>query len=146
MSKQHRSYFRQSIIQIVFFHFIIYKIYYFATFKSWNPIHFLQALELHLQHRIFQLDQLKKKRFFFWNNIFFKILWKSRCHILVTFPVHLKKLRSKLRFWLQKLNYGYFHSFYSWKNTTKQLFLSKFQYRKWIFGGKFRLQDLTETS
>ena len=26
--------------------------------------------------------------------IFFQILWKSRCHILVTFPSHLKKLRS----------------------------------------------------
>ena len=31
-------------------------------------------------------------------NCYFQILWKSRCHILVTFPSHLKKLRSKLRF------------------------------------------------
>ena len=30
-------------------------------------------------------------------NNYFQILWKSRCHILVTFPSHLKKLRSKLR-------------------------------------------------
>ena len=29
---------------------------------------------------------------------FFQILWKSRCHIFVTFPSHLKKLRSILRF------------------------------------------------
>ena len=30
--------------------------------------------------------------------IIFQILWKSRCHILVTFLSHLKKLRSTLRF------------------------------------------------
>ena len=29
---------------------------------------------------------------------FFRILWKSRCNILVSFPSHLKKLRSILRF------------------------------------------------
>ena len=45
------------------------------------------------------------------------------CHILVTFPSHLKKLRSIPRFWLEKLNCGFFHSFHSWKNTTTQLFL-----------------------
>ena len=61
---------------------------------------------------------------------FFQILWKSRCDILVSFPSHFKKLRSILRFWLQKLNCGFFHSFHSWKNTTKQLFQSKFQCRK----------------
>ena len=31
-------------------------------------------------------------------NNFFQILWNSRCDILVTFPSHLKKLRSILRF------------------------------------------------
>ena len=31
------------------------------------------------------------------NNLF-QILWKSRCNILVSFPSHLKKLRSILRF------------------------------------------------
>ena len=61
---------------------------------------------------------------------FFRILWKSRGHILVTFHFHLKKLRSILTFWLEKLNCGFFHSFHSSKNTTKQLFLSKFQCRK----------------
>ena len=30
--------------------------------------------------------------------IFFQILWKSRCNILVSFPSHLKKLHSVLRF------------------------------------------------
>ena len=30
--------------------------------------------------------------------LFFQILCKSKCHILVTFPSHLKKLRSILRF------------------------------------------------
>ena len=54
---------------------------------------------------------------------FFQILWKNRGHILVTFLSHLKKLRSKLRFWLEKLNCGFFYSFHSWKNTRKQLFL-----------------------
>ena len=46
-------------------------------------------------------------------NYFFQILWKSRCHILVTFPSHLKKLRSILIFVLEKLNCGCFHSFHS---------------------------------
>ena len=59
--------------------------------------------------------------------IFFQILCKSRRYILVTFPSHLKKLRSKLRFCHEKLNCGVFDSFHSRKNTTKQLFLSKFQ-------------------
>ena len=31
-----------------------------------------------------------------------------RCNILVSFPSHLKKLPSMLRFWLQKLNCGIF--------------------------------------
>ena len=61
---------------------------------------------------------------------FFQILWKSGCHILVTFPSHLKKLRSKLRFWLENLNCRFF---YSWKNTTKQLFSSKLQCRNELF-------------
>ena len=66
------------------------------------------------------------------NKQFFQILWKSksRCNILVSFPSYLKKLRSTLRFWLEKLNCGFFHSFHSRKNTTKQLFQSKFQCRK----------------
>ena len=51
---------------------------------------------------------------------FFQILWKSRCYILVGFPSHLKKLRSIPRFWLEKLNCGFFHSFHSWKKTTNQ--------------------------
>ena len=42
----------------------------------------------------------------------FQIRWKRRCHILVTFPSHLKKLHSILRSWLEKLNCGFFHS---WK-------------------------------
>ena len=40
-----------------------------------------------------------------------------RYYILVSFPSHLKKLRSILRFWFEKLNCGFFHSFYSWKTT-----------------------------
>ena len=66
------------------------------------------------------LSLLQKETF---TNIFFQILWKcSRCNILVSFPSHLKKLCSILRFWLEKLNYGFFHLFHSRKNTTKQLF------------------------
>ena len=64
---------------------------------------------------------LEKKLKSYWKeNYFFQNLWKSRCHILVTFPSHLKKLRSTLRFWLEKSNCGFFHSFHSWKYTTKQ--------------------------
>ena len=61
--------------------------------------------------------------------VIFQILWKSGCHILVTFPSHLKRLHSLLRFWLEKLNCGLYRWFYSWKNTTKQLFFSKFHFR-----------------
>ena len=57
---------------------------------------------------------------------YFQILWKSRCNIFVSFPSHLKKLHSILRFWLEKLNCGFFHSFHSRKNTTKQLFHQNF--------------------
>ena len=48
--------------------------------------------------------------------IFFQILCKSRRYILVTFPSHLKKLRSKLRFCHEKLNCGFFHSIHSKKH------------------------------
>ena len=57
--------------------------------------------------------------------IFFQILWKSRCDILASFPSHTKKLRSKLRFGHENLHCGFFHSYQSRKNITKQLFLSK---------------------
>ena len=46
--------------------------------------------------------------------------WKRNQNITPTFPSHLKKLHSILRSWLEKLNCGFFHSFYSWKNNTKQ--------------------------
>ena len=46
---------------------------------------------------------------------FFQILWKSRSNILVTYPSHLKKLRSILRSWLEKMNSGFF--------TIKDFFL-----------------------
>ena len=42
-------------------------------------------------------------------NKIFQILWKSRCNILVIFPSPLKKFRSILRSWLEKLNCGFFH-------------------------------------
>ena len=71
---------------------------------------------------IFYTKILTKKSWFAF--LFFQILWKSRCNILVSFPSHLKKLRSILRFWLEKLNCGFFHSLHSRKNTTKQLFQS----------------------
>ena len=57
-------------------------------------------------------------------NCFFLILWKSRCDILVSFPSHLKKLRSILRFWLEKLNCGFFHSFHS-RKTPQNNFSSQ---------------------
>ena len=83
----------------------------------------------------FLIQKIKEREIQFfllpcWYHYFFQILWKSRCNIWVSFPSHLKKLRSILRFWLEKLNCGFFHSFHSRKNTTKQLFQSKFQYRK----------------
>ena len=80
--------------------------------------------------RVYVLHYLHYIWFFPTYKTFFQILWKSRCNILVSFPSHLKKLHSLLRFWLEKLNCGFFHSFHSRKNTTKQLFQSKFQCRK----------------
>ena len=56
-------------------------------------------------------------------NCFSKFYGKEGVISWVTFPSHLKKLRFILRFWLEKLNWGFFHSIYSWKKTTKQLFL-----------------------
>ena len=53
-----------------------------------------------------------------WNLL--KIFFPPNC--MVTFPSHLKKLCSKQRFWHEKLNCGFFHSFLSSKYTTKQLF------------------------
>ena len=44
------------------------------------------------------------------SSVFFQILWKSRCFILLIFPSHLKKLRPKLQFWWEKLNFGFFHT------------------------------------
>ena len=41
---------------------------------------------------------------------FLQILWKSRSHILVTFPSQWKKLRSTMRFLLEKLKSVFFHS------------------------------------
>ena len=57
----------------------------------------------------------------YFSKFYGKVLW---CNILDSFPSHLKKLRSILRFWLEKFNCGFFHSFHSRKNTTKQLFLT----------------------
>ena len=45
--------------------------------------------------------------------LFFQIIWKSRGHILVNFPSHVKKLCYTLRFWLEKLNCRFFHLFQS---------------------------------
>ena len=58
--------------------------------------------------------------------VIFQILWKSRCDIFVTFPSHLKKLRSILRSWLEKLNCGFFHSFHSC-NTIVWMWYNKWQ-------------------
>ena len=61
---------------------------------------------------------------FFCQNIwifFFQILWKSKCHILVTFPSHLKKLRSNiLIFWLERMNCGFFHYLFLTNEKTPQ--------------------------
>ena len=51
----------------------------------------------------------------------FQILWKSRCHILVTFLFHLKKITLYTEiFWHEKLNCGFFHWFHSRKSSTKK--------------------------
>ena len=64
--------------------------------------------------------------YWIWSSMFFQILWKSRWDILVTFPYLIWK--NYVLNWnsdSKKLNCGFFHSFHSWKNTTKQLFSSK---------------------
>ena len=47
----------------------------------------------------------------------------SYCHILlVTFPSHFKKLHSKLRFWLEKLNCGFFFTHFTREKTPQNNF------------------------
>ena len=49
---------------------------------------------------------------------------------MVSFPSHLKKLHSILRFWLEKLNCGFFHSFHLWKNNFSHHFSVENNYFK----------------
>ena len=51
-------------------------------------------------------------------------------YIVVAFPSHLKKLRCKPRFWLKKLNCGFFHSFHLWKNNFSHHFSVENNYFK----------------
>ena len=55
---------------------------------------------------------------------------KMRAESLVFSYIRVKKLRSTLKFWLEKLICIFFHSFHSWKKTANQLFSSKYQCRK----------------
>ena len=58
---------------------------------------------------------------------FFQILWKCRYHILVTFPSHLKKLCSILRFFLKSWIVAFFTHFTCEKRPqTKQLLSHNF--------------------
>jgi len=52
------------------------------------------------RERMVEMPELVKNvcRIFYYKVSFFQILWKSRCDILVSFPSHLKKLHSILRF------------------------------------------------
>ena len=88
----------------------------FATKSASNEYHFgrpgipvtLRELEEKMSRDVASLDHFKHMAKVMSERMvasvkgiilsFFQILWKSRCHILVTFPSHLKKLRSKLRF------------------------------------------------
>ena len=95
---------------------------------------FLLLTYFHLKAFIWHFQKWKKPIFdtsklahVFFSKFYGKVPW---CNILDSFPSHLKKSRSILRFGLEKLNCGFFHSFHSRKNTTKQLFQSKFQCRK----------------
>ena len=83
---------------------------YFSEFENFVEIITLVLVYLCfiLQHNAYVLKWLSAVgiclayvELIFWlGKYFFSkfILWKSRCHILVTFPSHLKKLRSILRF------------------------------------------------
>ena len=67
------------------------------------------------------LSLLQKETF---TNIFFQILWKcSRCNILVSFPSHLKKLCSILRFWLWMVELWIFSLLSLEKKNHKTTFL-----------------------
>ena len=52
----------------------------------------------------------------------------SLCHVLVTFPSHLKKLRSTLRFWLENLNCGLFFQYFDFTTFSIFWFHDFFQY------------------
>ena len=62
-----------------------------------NFKYFFCKAEFNFLIRVFMPVCIKKKSKF-------QILWKSRFHILVAFPFHLKKLRSVLRFWAQSFS------------------------------------------
>ena len=56
--------------------------------EIWDPDTGLVTAAFKLKRRPLQVQK----------KIIFQILWKIRCDILVSFPSHLKKLRSILRF------------------------------------------------
>ena len=111
---------------------------WFASFRwSWTFWKFL------VQSQFTQIGQLYWKfglqrwillllpceKFFFEKIIYYFKFYEKVGVISLFFPSHLNELCSILRFWLEKLKCGFFHSFHSRKNTTKQLFQS---YRKYL--------------
>ena len=62
---------------------------------------------------------------------YFPIFFGKVGIIYLSYPVYqMKELRSILRFWLEMIYCEFFHSFHSWKQTTKQFLSSKYKCRE----------------
>ena len=88
---------RLQLVNSYFLHWNFDETSYFVVFfHEWNE----------WKNPQFNSQKLSLERNF--SKFYGKVL---RWHILVTFPSHLKKLRSILRFWLEKLNCWFFTRF-----------------------------------
>ena len=95
-----------------------------AMYTKKAKINVFEKIFFTLEDRIIQKKKKKKSKTIDFS--FFQILWKRKYYILVTFPSHLKKLRSILRFWLKELNCGFCHSFHSWKTPQNKFSCQNF--------------------
>ena len=102
------------LLMTLFSLFAIFKGEYSKATNKIYSFRILLSFTIKGLRQFFEMFLTDQSRFFFFDKKFLlHILWNSRRDIWVTFPYHLKKLRSKLKFWLEKLNCGFFHSFLS---------------------------------
>ena len=104
---------------------------FFTFFHKEEPWRGLRGVKKKMSNRFyFILFKVNKTKEETTCTHIFKFYGKVGVISWLLFHLIWKITRSTLRFWLGKLNCGFFQSLHSWKNTTKQLFSSKFQCRK----------------